>query len=171
MVIQPSEGPGSYSEKICITMPLSSSTEMGPPPRWRMVTADWTQIPGAQLCCLTTNQSKKKKKSHKPWSPHPKCCLLFLGTSDSHAIRSPVWSLSISSLRGANSSKLNCYYYKGECWFQAKKYLDLDQVERDFCSARQIYAHAQQEEVTEERYLRLNSQEESWVWCLSQGSF
>ena len=35
-----------------------------------------------------------------------------------------------------------------------KKYLDLDQVERDFCSARQAYAHAQQEEVTEERDLR-----------------
>ena len=32
-----------------------------------------------------------------------------------------------------------------------KKYLDLDQVERDFCSARQVYAHAQQEEVTGER--------------------
>ena len=29
--------------------------------------------------------------------------------------------------------------------------LDLDQVERDFWSARQAYAHAQQEEVTEER--------------------
>ena len=73
----------------------------------------------------------------------------------------PVWSLSISSLRGANSFKLNCCYYKGECWFQEKKYLDLDQVERDFCSARQAYAHAQQEEVTEERDLRPNSQEAS----------
>ena len=31
---------------------------------------------------------------------------------------------------------------------------NLDQVERDFCSARQAYAHAQQEEVTEERDLR-----------------
>ena len=40
-----------------------------------------------------------------------------------------------------------------------KKYLDLDQVERDFCSARQAYAHAQQEEVTEERNLCPNSQE------------
>ena len=40
---------------------------------------------------------------------------------------------------------------KDECWFQAKKYIDLDLVERDFCSARQAYAHAQQEEVTEER--------------------
>ena len=28
---------------------------------------------------------------------------------------------------------------------------NLDQVERDFCSARQAYAQAQQEEVTEER--------------------
>ena len=42
-----------------------------------------------------------------------------------------------------------------------KKYLDLDQVERDFCSARQIYAHAQQEEITEERDLCPNSQEVS----------
>ena len=30
---------------------------------------------------------------------------------------------------------------------------NLDQVERDFCSIRQAYAHAQQEEVTEERVL------------------
>jgi len=33
----------------------------------------------------------------------------------------------------------------------------LDQVERDFCSARQAYTHAQQEEVTEERDLHPNS--------------
>ena len=42
-----------------------------------------------------------------------------------------------------------------------KEYLDLDQVERDFCSAREAYAHAQQEEVTEERDLHPNSQEVS----------
>ena len=42
-----------------------------------------------------------------------------------------------------------------------KKYLDLDQVEKDFCSARQAYDHAQQEEVTEEGDLRPNSQEVS----------
>ena len=35
-----------------------------------------------------------------------------------------------------------------------KKYLELDLVERDFCSARQAYAHAQQEEVIEETDLR-----------------
>jgi len=31
--------------------------------------------------------------------------------------------------------------------FSGKEYPDLDQVERDICSARQVYAHAQQEEV------------------------
>ena len=62
--------------------------------------------------------NQKKKKGHKSCSPHPKCCLLFLGTSDYHPVRSP-----ISSLRGANSFKLNCCYYKGECWFQAKNTL------------------------------------------------
>ena len=34
-----------------------------------------------------------------------------------------------------------------------QKYLDSDQVERDFWSARQAYAHVQQEEVIEERPL------------------
>ena len=38
---------------------------------------------------------------------------------------------------------------------------NLDQIERDFCSARQAYAHAQQEEVTEGRDLCPNSQEVS----------
>ena len=42
-----------------------------------------------------------------------------------------------------------------------KKYLDLDLAERDFCSARQAYAHAQQKEVIEERDLRPNSQKVS----------
>ena len=61
------------------------------------------------------------KKCYKPCSPHHKCCLLFLGTSDDDPIRSPVWPLSISSLRGANSFKLKCCYYKGECWFQSRQ--------------------------------------------------
>ena len=51
-----------------------------------------------------------------------------------------------------------------------KKYLELDQVERDFCPARQAYTHAQQEEVTEEGDLHPNFQEVSWVWSLSGGS-
>ena len=46
---------------------------------------------------------------------------------------------------------------------------NLDQVERDFCSIRQAYTHAQQEKVTEERDLRPNSQKVSWVWSLSEG--
>ena len=130
-------------------MSLSSFTELEPPPRWRMVTS--ALLPHHQPI----------KKGHKPCNPYPKCCLLFLGTRDDHPVRSPVWSLSISSLRGANSFKLNCCYYKGECWFQAKKYLALDLLERDICSARQAYAHAQQEEVIEERDLHPNSQEAS----------
>ena len=63
------------------------------------------------------------QKGHKPCNPYPKCCLLFLGTRDDHPVRSPVWLLSISSLRGANSFKLNCCYYKCKCWFQAKNTL------------------------------------------------
>ena len=43
---------------------------------------------------------------------------------------------------------------------------DLDQGERDFCSARQACTQAQQEEGREERDLRPNSQEVSWVWSL-----
>ena len=49
------------------------------------------------------------------------------------------------------------------------KHSNLDQVERDFCTASRAYAQAQQEEVTEERDLRPNSQEASWVWSLSRG--
>ena len=94
----------------------------GLPPRWRMVTSDWTQDSWS-TALLPHHQPFKKKKSHRPCNPHPKCCLLFLGTSDDHPVRSPVWALSISSLRGANSCKLNCCYYKGDCWFQAKKIL------------------------------------------------
>ena len=41
------------------------------------------------------------------------------------------------------------------------EHLNLDQVERDFCSARQVYAHAQQEKFTEERDLCPNTQEVS----------
>ena len=63
------------------------------------------------------------QKGHKPCNPHRRCCLLFPGTRDDHPLRSPVWPLSMSSLRGANSFKLNCCYYKGECWFQAKNTL------------------------------------------------
>ena len=33
------------------------------------------------------------------------------------------------------------------------EHFNLDQIERDFCSAREAYAHAQLEEVTEERDL------------------
>ena len=129
-----------------------------PPPRWRMVTSDRTQDSWS-TALLPHHQPIKK--GHKPCNPHPKCCLRFLGTRDDHPVRSPVWPLSISSLRGANSFKLNCCYYKGGKLVSDVEHPNLDQVERDFCSARQAYAHAQQEEVTEEKDHCPNSQEVS----------
>ena len=113
-----------------------------------MKTSDWTQD-SWNTALLPHNQPIQK--GHRPCNPHPKCCLLFPGTRDDHPVRSPVWPLSISSMKGANSFELNYCYYKGECWFQAKKYLELDQVKRDFCSTRQAYAHAQQKEVKRKR--------------------
>ena len=41
------------------------------------------------------------------------------------------------------------------------EYLELDQVERDFCSTRQAYAHTQQKKVTQKRDLPPNSQKVS----------
>ena len=76
-----------------------------PPPRWRIVTSDWAQDSWS-TALLPHHQPIKK--GHKPCNPHPKCCLP--GTRDDHPVRSPVWPLSISSLRGANSFKLNCCY-------------------------------------------------------------
>ena len=58
------------------------------------------------------------QKGSQTLQPSPQCCLLFPGTRDDHPVRSPVWLLSISSLRGPNSFKLNCCYYKGGSWFQ-----------------------------------------------------
>ena len=78
-----------------------------PPPRWRMVSSDRTQDSWSTALLPHHQQIKK---GHKPCNPHPKCCLLFPGTRDNHPVRSPVWPLSISSLRGANSFKLNCCY-------------------------------------------------------------
>ena len=102
-------------KKICITMSLSS-TELGPPPRWRVVTSGWIQ--DCWSTALLPHQQPIRKKSHI-LKPSSQVLPLFLGTSDDHPVRSPVWLLSISSLRGANGFKLNCCYYKGECWFQA----------------------------------------------------
>ena len=81
-------------------------------------------------CFFTTTQSRYKnlKKSHKPCSPHPKCCLLFLGTSNDYPVRSPVWPLFTLSLRGVNSFKLKCCYYKSECWFQSRQKNNLTEI-------------------------------------------
>ena len=52
-----------------------------------------------------------------------------------------IWDEPIVSNYSAIITRVNAGFSQG------KKYLNLDQVERDFCSARQAYAHAQQAEV------------------------
>ena len=52
------------------------------------------KIPGAQLCCLITNQSKRVTN---PAALTPNVASSFW--SDDHPVRSLVWPLSISSLR------------------------------------------------------------------------
>ena len=48
-----------------------------PPPRWRMETEH--KIPGTQLCCFTSNQSKKKKKVTNPAALTPNVAYCFRG--------------------------------------------------------------------------------------------
>ena len=107
-------------KEICITVSLSS-TVLGAPTQVEdgNFNLNTRFLEHSSVASPPTNQ--KKKKGHRPCSPHPKCCLLFLGTSDDHSVRSPLWPLSISSLRRANCFKLQCYYYKGECWFQSRQ--------------------------------------------------
>ena len=62
-------------KNICIIMSLSS-TELGPPPRWRMVTSGWARD---FLGVVRLPYHQPVRKSHTPYSPHPKGYLLFLG--------------------------------------------------------------------------------------------
>ena len=144
-------------------MSLSSSTELEPPPRWRMVTSDWTQD---SWSTALFPHHQRIKKGHKSCNPHPKCCLLFPGTRDDHPVRSSVWPLSISSLRRANSFKLNCCFIRVNAGFRQKKipWLRSGRERLLLCEAE---VYAQEEEVIEERDLCPSSQKVSWVWCLS----
>ena len=90
---------GTASRVLVPTQRNMLNNVFEPPPRWRMVTSDWMQDSWS-TALLPHHQPIKK--GHKPCNPHPKCCLLFLGTRDDHPVRSPVWPLSISSLRQAN---------------------------------------------------------------------
>ena len=156
------QGLGSYSRSIHNN--VFEFYKTGAPTQVKNGNFSLSTIPGVPLCCLTTNQSEE---SHTPYSPHPKCCLLFLGPSDDHPFRPPVWPYFLSH-RG-QQFQATLLFLQGWMLVSGTEYLYLDQVKRDFCSARQAYAHAQQEEVTEERDLCLYSQEVSWVWSRSGG--
>ena len=90
---------GTASRVLVPTQRNMHNNVFEPPPRWRMVTSDWTQD---SWSTTLLPHHQPIKKGHRPCNPHLKCCLLFLGTRDDHPVRSPVWLLSISSLRGPN---------------------------------------------------------------------
>ena len=80
------QGLGSYSRSIHNN--VFEFYKTGAPTQVKNGNFSLSTIPGVPLCCLTTNQSEE---SHTPYSPHPKCCLLFLGPSDDHLFRPPLW--------------------------------------------------------------------------------
>ena len=106
------QGPASYSRNMHNNI-LESFCRRGGP-RWRMVTSGWAQDSWS-LCCLTTNQWEE---SHTACNPHPKCCFLFLGPSDDHPVRPPVWPLSISSLTEGNSFQLKPFLIRVNAGFR-----------------------------------------------------
>ena len=61
--------------------------------------------------------ANQKQKVTNPAALTPNVASCFWGPVMTIRL-SPVWPLSISSLRGTNSFKLNCCYYKNESWFQ-----------------------------------------------------
>ena len=106
MVVQPWDGSLFLLIEICIAMSFEFFYRTGAP----------TQAEDGNLRFNT----RFLEHSSVAWPPanHPKCCLLFLGTSDDHPVRYPVWPLSILSPRGTNSFKLSCCYYKSNSWIQ-----------------------------------------------------
>ena len=85
------------------------------------------------------------------------------GSSDNYLIRPSVWPLYTPTPYKVYLQQFQAKLMLPQGWklVSDMEHLNLDQVERDFCSARQYYAHAQREDVTEERDLRPNSQEVS----------
>ena len=75
----------------------------------------------------------------------------------------PVYSSSLTKFISSRLQQFQAKLMLPQGWKLVSdvEHPNLDQIERDFCSARQAYAHAQQEEITEERDLCPNSQEVS----------
>ena len=129
------------TQGICLRLSLSPSVELVP-----------TQVEDGdfrlssrflQHCSVTSPPTNQKKVSH-PAALIPNLAFLFWAP-----VSFLVWLLSVSSPTESNSFKLNCCYQEGERWFQP---LDLDQIERDFCSTRQDYSQFQLEVVVGKRY-------------------
>ena len=84
MVVQPWGRVLVPTQEICITICLSSSAELGSPPQWRMVTSGWAQ--DSWSTALLPHHWSIRTKSYNP------NVALFLGPSDDHRFRLPVWS-------------------------------------------------------------------------------
>ena len=93
----------------------------------------------------------------------PFLALTIHGSSDNYPIRPPIRPLYTPTPYKVYLQQFQAKLMLLQVWelVSNMEHPNLDQVERDFCSARQAYAQAQQEEVTEEKDLRPNSQEAS----------
>ena len=114
MVVQPWGRVLVPPQGICITISLSSSAELGPPARWRMVTSGWVQDSWS-TALLPYHQPIRRKLHILQLSPQ--ILPSFSGPGDDHLVRPPVWPLSVSSPTESNSFRLNCCYYDGKCQF------------------------------------------------------
>ena len=74
------------------------------------------------------------------------------GSSDNYLIRSPIGPLYTPTPYKVYLQQVPTVPNQTDVTARVSdtEHLNLDQVERDFCSARQVCAHAQQEKVTEE---------------------
>ena len=78
------------TQGICITISLSFSAELEPPPRWGMVTLGWMQDSWGTN--LLPHQQPIRRKSHILQSS-PQILPSFSGPSDDYPVSPPVWPL------------------------------------------------------------------------------
>ena len=88
---------------------------------------------------------------------------IIYGSSDNYLTRPPIWPLYTPTPYKVYLQQFQAKLMLLQGWQLVSdvEHLNLDQAERDSCSARRDYAHAQQEEITEERDPHPNSQEVS----------
>ena len=128
-------------QEIGIAISLSTSAELGSPSRWGRA-----QDYGAPPCNLITNQSEKTPHILYPW---PQISPSSSGPSSDHAVRTPVWNLSVSTAYKMLTQK-RCTMWELELSFIWNKIRTTDQE-----TAPQItLINCHKEVVAEGQYLR-----------------